>query len=268
MFFAGWSKKSALFSFWSQFFPQEIFWNFFHQIIAEWWEIISFKSDWNWNLISSLSLIVNNMFYPGASLTDNCCNSNVETVDNSSYHVSWYPPDLRSYVVLQICQGLGIVVIDPFLEVPPEEVVTWVQVSGVEWPREVGATRNESITRKIPAKEFQRSVWTIGRSSILLVDNCVHIYSPFPPQFLVRDGVLIFWGIPQCVPANSEYSQELWLSDVDHCGFCGHLPHFLSPEIWPPNVELSLYQEHCSCQNLSSIAAVSGTPWWFLSAAA
>ena len=98
------------------------------------------------------------MFYPGTSLTDNCSNSNVEIVDNSSYHVSWYAPDLPSYVVLQIYQDLWIVVIDSFLEVPLEEVVTWVQVMGVGRPREVGATRNESITRKKPAKEFQRSV--------------------------------------------------------------------------------------------------------------
>ena len=52
-------------------------------------------------------------------------------------------------------------------------------------------------------------------------------------QFLARDGVLIFWGIPQGVPANSEYSQELWLNDVDNFGLCGHVPHFLSSEIWP-----------------------------------
>ena len=88
------------------------------------------------------------MFYPVASLTDNCCNSNVEIVDNSSYHVIWYPPHLRSDVVLQICQGLGIVVIDPFLEAPPKEVVAWVQVRGVGWPREVSATRNESTPGK------------------------------------------------------------------------------------------------------------------------
>ena len=102
------------------------------------------------------------MFYSGTSLTDNCCNSNVEIVDDLSYHVSWYAPDLPSYFVLQICQDLGIIVIDPFLEVPPEEAVTWVQARGVGLPREVGATRNESITRKIPAEEFQRSIWTIG----------------------------------------------------------------------------------------------------------
>ena len=61
-------------------------------------------------------------------------------------------------------------------------------------------------------------------------------------QFLVRDGMWIFLGIPQGSPANSEYSQELWLAtcdDVDHFGLCGHLPHFLSPEIWQPNVYLS-----------------------------
>ena len=33
--------------------------------------------------------------------------------------------------------------------------------------------------------------------------------------------------------------EKFWLNDVDHCGLCGHLPHFLSSEIWPPNVELS-----------------------------
>ena len=117
--------------------------------------------------------------------------------------------------------------------------------------------RNESITRKIQAKKFERSVRTMWWSSILLVDNCIHIYSPFPLQFLLRDGVLIFWLIPQGVPANSVYSEELRLSNVEHCGLCGNLPHFLSPDIWPPNVELSFCQVHCSCQNFSCIATVS-----------
>ena len=117
--------------------------------------------------------------------------------------------------------------------------------------------RNESITRKIQAKKFQRSVRTMGWSSILLVDNCIHIYSPFPLQFLLRYDVLIFWLIPQGVPANSVYSEELWLSNVEHCGLCVNLPHFLSPDIRPPNVELSFCQVHCSCQNFSCIATVS-----------
>ena len=121
------------------------------------------------------------MLYPGTSLTDNCCNSTVEIDNNLSYHVSWYEPDLGSDVVLQIWQSLGIVVIDPFLEVSAEEVVTFVQVRGMRWPREVGATRGESITRKISAKGFQRSVWTMEWCSILLVDNCMQIYSPSPP---------------------------------------------------------------------------------------
>ena len=57
--------------------------------------------------------------------------------------------------------------------------------------------------------------------------------------------------------------------------FLGHQLHFLSPEIWPPNDELSFYEVHCCCQNLSCIAAVSeelilwqSTPRWFLFAAA
>ena len=41
--------------------------------------------------------------------------------------------------------------------------------------------------------------------------------------------------------------------------FVGHLLHFLSPAIWPPSVELSFYQVHCSCQNLSCIASVRRT---------
>ena len=102
------------------------------------------------------------MFYPDTSFKDNCCNSNVEIFDNLSLHVSWDTPDLPSYVVLQICQGLVIVFIDSFLEVPPEELVKWVQVRGVGCPREVGAMRNESITTEIPAKEFQRFFSTTG----------------------------------------------------------------------------------------------------------
>ena len=75
-------------------------------------------------------------------------------------------------------------------------------------------------------------------------------------QFLVRDGVLIFWGIPHGAPVNSEYSQELCRT-MNDVGLCGHQPHFRSSEIWPPNVELSFHQVHCSCQNLSCIATVS-----------
>ena len=49
-------------------------------------------------------------------------------------------------------------------------------------------------------------------------------------QFLVRDGVLIFWGIPHGVPINSKYSQELHRT-MNDVGLCGHLPRFLSSEI-------------------------------------
>ena len=39
--------------------------------------------------------------------------------------------------------------------------------------------------------------------------------------------------------------------------FVRHPLHLLSPKIWPSNVELTFYQVHCSCQNLSCIVAVS-----------
>ena len=75
-------------------------------------------------------------------------------------------------------------------------------------------------------------------------------------QFLVKDGVLIFWGNPHGVLVNSEYSQELCRTINDLC-LSEHLSHFLFPEIWPPNVELSFHQVQCTCQNLSCIVVVS-----------
>ena len=52
------------------------------------------------------------------------------------------------------------------------------------------------------------------------------------------------------VPVNAEYSHELYRT-MNNVGLCGHLPHLLSSEIWPPNAELSFHQVHWSCQNLS-----------------
>ena len=93
-------------------------------------------------------------------------------------------------------------------------------------------------------------------------------------QFLLKDSLLIFCGNPHGVAVNSEYFQELrWTRNT--LGLCEHLPHFLSSEIWPPNVELSFHSVHCSYQHLSCIADVSeelilrqSMARWFLSAAA
>ena len=46
-------------------------------------------------------------------------------------------------------------------------------------------------------------------------------------------------------------------NDVDHCGLCGVSATLPVSQTWSPNVELSFYQVHRSCQNLSCIAAVS-----------
>ena len=71
---SGWFKKSALFSVWSQFFI--IFFEKKLSNISKAIEIISFKSDLNWNIFSDLPIIVAvNMFYPGISLTNNYCNT-------------------------------------------------------------------------------------------------------------------------------------------------------------------------------------------------
>ena len=91
-------------------------------------------------------------------------------------------------------------------------------------------------------------------------------------SFLWETACWFSGGFLNDVPINSEYSQELcrMINDVV---LCGHLPQFLSSEIWPQSVELSFHQVHCYCQNLSCIAAVSeeltlrqSMPQWFLSA--
>ena len=67
-------------------------------------------------------------------------------------------------------------------------------------------------------------------------------------QFLVKDGVVVFSGIPQGVPANSEYSQELWLNDVDNCGHqtlkCPSISYIVPSKISPslPLCRLILWQ--------------------------
>ena len=105
--------------------------------------------------MSGLFSIVDDMLYPGTSLTNGCSNTSIEIVNNPSNHVSWYPPDLPCDVVLQSWQGLGIVLINPLFQTSPENVVTWVKVRGVGGPREICATRNESVARKILLEEFQ-----------------------------------------------------------------------------------------------------------------
>jgi len=67
------------------------------------------------------------MLYAGIFLANNCSNTNVEIATDPSNHVGRYVSDLQFYVVLQIFQSLGFIV-DPFLEVTPEEVVRWVKI--------------------------------------------------------------------------------------------------------------------------------------------
>jgi len=74
-------------------------------------------------VLVSCALMVDNMFYSRTFLVNNCSNTNVEIVNGSSNHIGRCASDLPFYVVLQICQSLGIVVKDPFLEVPPGKLV-------------------------------------------------------------------------------------------------------------------------------------------------
>ena len=57
----------------------------------------------------------------------------------------------------------------------------------------------------------------------------------------MKNGVLIIWTNPHGLPINCEYSQEL-CQTMNDLGLCEHIPHFLSSEVWPPNVELSSHQ--------------------------
>ena len=78
----------------------------------------------------------------------------------------------------------------------------------------------------------ERSSWKILKNDFLET-----------PVF-VRDSMLIFWGIPDGIPVNSEYSQEL-CKRMNNVGLCRRLPHFLYSKIWPPNIALSFHQVHC-----------------------
>ena len=48
-----------------------------------------------------------------------------------------------------------------------------------------------------------------------------------------------------------------YLNNVDHRGLCGASATLPASRNLATKVELSFYQVHCSCQNLSRIAAVS-----------
>jgi len=69
-------------------------------------------------VLVSCSLIVHNMFYSGTFLANNCSNTNVEIINNSSNHVGGYASDFPFSARVR-----GIVVVDPFFEATPEKVV-------------------------------------------------------------------------------------------------------------------------------------------------
>ena len=58
---------------------------------------------------------------------------------------------------------------------------------------------------------------------------------------LVKDAVLIFWGIPEAISAYSKCCWEFRQKVDNNCGLYWHLLHFQSLKIWPPNVELSFF---------------------------
>ena len=58
---------------------------------------------------------------------------------------------------------------------------------------------------------------------------------------LVKDAVLIFWGIPEAISAYSKCCWEFRQKADNNCGLYWHLLHFQSLKIWPPNVELSFF---------------------------
>ena len=121
---------------------------FFHQTSAEWWKVMSFKSDRNCNICSDLVSLVDNTFYPGASMTRSYSNMNVKVFNELSNYVSRYAHDFPSYIVLQRCKSLGSVVTNPFLDMPTEKVIGWVEIRSVGWLREVSACEKSQSPRK------------------------------------------------------------------------------------------------------------------------
>lgn len=139
-------QKSALFSI--PVFAYNNLCFFFHQTLAEWWKIMSVKSDRNCNIFSDLVSLVDNTFYPGASMTRNYSNMNIKVFNELSNYVSRYAPGFPSYIVLQRCKSLGSVVTNPFLDMPTEKVIGWVEIRSVGGLREVSACEKSQSPRK------------------------------------------------------------------------------------------------------------------------
>jgi len=125
--FTGWSKQAPYFVFDLICNSNEVLLKLFQQT-AELWKLRPPIVEAVETVLVSCPSIVDNMFRSGTFLAINCSNTNVEIVNDSSNHVGRYASDLPFYVVLQIRQSLGIVVVDSFLEVSPEKVVRWVKI--------------------------------------------------------------------------------------------------------------------------------------------
>ena len=62
-------------------------------------------------------------------------NSNIKIVHNSSGHFLWNLPDFSSDDVLSC---LWIVFTNSVFQVPPQKIVRWVEILGIEWPGVTG----------------------------------------------------------------------------------------------------------------------------------
>ena len=91
-------------------------------------------------------------------------NSNIKIDHNSIEHFLW---NLSDFFSDDVPSCLWIVVINSVLQVPPQNIVRWVEILGIGWPRVVGLTRNKSVSWKVMPEVFKCSVW----ESVLVVPH-------------------------------------------------------------------------------------------------
>ena len=75
-------------------------------------------------------------------------------------HFLWNPSDFSSDDVLSC---LWIVFANAAFQVPPQEIVRWVEMLGIGWPGVIGLMQNESVPWEVIPEVFKCSVREMRR---------------------------------------------------------------------------------------------------------
>ena len=156
-----------------------------------------------------------------AAVWQHSSNSNIKIVHKSIEHFLWNPSDSFSDDVLSC---LWIVFTNSVFQVPPQKIVRWVEILGIEWPGVIGLMWNESVPWEAMPEVFKCSVREMRRHLISWTEHlntsginshetdsfCVKPITPCHPILKISIRLTIFWGVPE--------RQSLWNQSTDKRG--------------------------------------------------